>query len=111
MARGIITAQVLGYLSQARPGEAITLSKLVVELGLTDPQAQAAMYRIVQGRKWPLEVISAGRLWRNAASEAPEEPEPTGPTVTIIEDIDTVKVLNIDGYVYIARWVGTAEEG
>lgn len=109
MARGNVTSKILTFLATLPPQAMISLSDLT-DLGLRKEQAQTAMYRLIQNDRWPLDTISAGHLWRNRGHAEPQsDPEP-GWSVALIEDMGAVKVINIEGYVYVARRIGLAGE-
>jgi hypothetical protein len=108
---GGVEPRVIEFISRTEPGQTFTLDDLTDTLELTETSAQTVMYRIVKNQKWPLETVSRGRVWRNLAGPADGQ-EKAGPQwdVSMIEDMDTVKVLKIDGFVYVARRIGLAED-
>jgi hypothetical protein len=113
--KGSVSAALLGCLTTLEKNEVFSMDYLCEALSLTQGQVQTGMYRLLRAEKWPVEIIAAGRLWRNLAepthspAAAEAEPEPAM-LVEVIEDHDVFKVLNIDGFVYLARRVGLAGE-
>lgn len=108
-----VASRILTFLTDLEAGQAFGIGELR-ELGLTDAQASTGMYRIIKNEQWPVEVISRGRLWRNAATATGEvETDDDGSAVAfdVVERTsDKVMLMaDADGYLWLAKRIGVAE--
>jgi hypothetical protein len=105
---GVVMDKILAYLAGLEAGQAFGVGELK-ELGLSESQAATGMYRIVKADRWPVEVISAGKLWRNAAVHAESlDPEPM--RFTVREHMGTTALLVDDeGWLWLAKRVGVTD--
>ncbi len=109
---GGITSKLITYMSGLLPGT-VTLPMLEKATGLDRRQIQGAMYRLAKDGTFPLEVISAGHVWRTLAPvDAPEGEPDDGSAVAfdVIEHLGGALVLrDADGALWLAKQIGRAD--
>lgn len=113
-AKNTVAPIVLEYLINHQ-GQVVTVQAIAEATGLTPQQVGPGMYRIVRDRKWPVETIQQGQMWRVGRDDTDSTQPVADPgTVTFhkVEQAgDTVMLLAApDGALWLAKRIGKAEQ-